>query len=672
MKKNKVKFYTASDLGLFTHFPRMREVLDDFLINSTTPKNIEDAIEIQNIIKYIENGIFSRDWDPEYIKTIEKLKPKLEKEVAKYLGTIDRSKILESLSIINIDYRDDFFANFESFNFEKKISEDEFGKMIEDNQIPISYILKSKYFSKTYPNFLKNMFCSDTLNFELLLQNYTKSNREMLYFPENITKAEWNDLLDRYIVDPDANMNYLSMIENPIKNLDNSKYFSVSPKQRLQIKKRSEEFWQAISNSNTGVQASIFLFTNREDYEKAVISAKENDEMEAKEAVGKSIVNSLIASSGNSESQRLSFEMRSLIDRNQLIKDHDFESLLKYFREDWDFFSGKLLSVLPSYPNHEMDVMEKTMGGNKTDNSYEYGFYFLTKHQMAIHKIRVISQTIGEWGIRIEDFIEWFFSKYCFLNYGVKWLAPKYPHSDEDIGNRTATLFRIEENIRKQYLILAEEGEIFSDLVNETLTPTINQLPSFLSNKYVYLSKNKTAKNLLFLLFSDQSNITYVNELINEKNFANLILNHDLKMADFHEFQRINLDYLQESKILEIKDGILRFVDKTKIELLREIYLFGSTSYIHANTEEKRVLDKMKLDDLIIFGETLFSQQESDYLNFMLNARVFDNSWAIRNKYQHGVPFYDNPQQYDVDNFIALLILVNYIVKIDDDLRFIN
>ncbi|EKZ4889196.1 hypothetical protein QNS99_002883, partial [Listeria monocytogenes] len=101
---------------------------------------------------------------------------------------------------------------------------------------------------------------------------------------------------------------------------------------------------------------------------------------------------------------------------------------------------------------------------------------------------------------------------------------------------------------------------------------------------------------------------------------------------------------------------------------LRNIYLFGVTSFIHASNEEKAVLDELERENIIVFDKSLFTKQESDYLNFMLNNKSFDNSWAIRNGYQHGAPNYENGDQYENDNAIALLVLIHDMIKIDDEL----
>lgn len=666
--KTKVKFYSENDLGIVTFLPRIKEVLDIFLEDPKTISSVENAIELQNVIKFIEAGIFSQDWGANYIEKVKKVKLEMIKIVAKYFGTLEMDKILNSIASVSFKYRDDFFENFAHYNYAQRISEAAFGNKFLESKIPIRYLLKSQYFARAYPEFLKSQFMINSLNIELFLSNYSNAASEKLYFPDNISKKEWNNLLEEYIDNPEANLNFLLLLENPIKNLDGRKYFNVTPKQRLRIKKRSKEFSENIVSENSGVLANTIVYTERKSYEKAIVEAEKNQEMKPEEAIDRSILNNIAVSAGPSVPQQFSYTLRALIDRNQIKTSHDFASLFKYLCEDFDYFSKRGISILPSYPNDEMGEISKTIG-IKTDNSYNYGFYFQTKQQLAIIKIRMLSSLINQWDLRIEDLIGWFFTKYCKEEYDVSWLPLNLPHSDEITENQTSTLFRIEEKIRTQYLVFVEEGDIEKDLVNETSTPSIEQLPSFVSRKYVYLSKNYTAESILYLLFSDQSDIHYISEEFKGENFTDLIISHEMRLPDFYDYQKRSLEYLIENNILEEKDEILRFKDFIKIELLREIYLFGSISYIHASDEEKNTLVEMEKGNLITFSNTLFTKQESDYLNFLLNNKVFDNSWAIRNKYQHDAPIYDDLEQYNNDNAIALLILVIYIVKIDDELR---
>ncbi|EJU4176974.1 hypothetical protein N4497_002985 [Listeria monocytogenes] len=667
MGSNRVKFYSKGDLSTINSLPRMKEIIDAFLTESKAPTSFEEAIEIQNIIKYIDAEIFLKEWSLEYIEKVKDAKSGLIKIVAKYLGTIKVEEILDSMGTLGYDYRDDFFENFVNFKYANKVSEEEFMKEFSKVGIPIQYLLKSQYFITVYPDSIKDNILADPLSIEMLISNYTEANREKLYFPENISKEEWGKLLDEYIDDPSANLNYITVLENPIRNLDGKKYFSVTPKQKIRVKERSKEFSKNIIIKDSGVLMSTAIYIEREAYKEAV--DKEKDQMTIKEALDRSILNNMMVATGSTVSKQFKCSMSALIDKEQIDGDHSFESLLRYFSEDFEFFTEKLIVNLPSYPNKEMGTVSKTVGV-KTDNSYDYGFYFKVKNQLAVFKIQTISSILNGWNLDIEDLIDWFFTEYCVKQYGVSWLPLNLPHKDENTGNRTSTFFRIEESIRTQYLVFSEENEIKSDLVNETATPSISNLKSLLPKKYAYLSKNDFAEGLLYLLFDDQSLIHYINEELKGDSFFDLLLNYELKVSDFQEYQKETLQYLIDNNVLIEKEDILKFKNITKVNLLREIYLFGSTSYLHSSSEERTALIELEKDNLIVFSKTLFTKQESDYLNFLLNNKVFDNSWAIRNRYQHGVPNYDNPKEYDMDNALSLLILMIYAVKIDDELKF--
>ncbi|EAE7308550.1 hypothetical protein BKE14_10295 [Listeria monocytogenes] len=667
MGSNRVKFYSKGDLSTINSLPRMKEIIDVFLTESKAPTSFEEAIEIQNIIKYIDAEIFLKEWSLEYIEKVKDAKSGLIKIVAKYLGTIKVEEILDSMGTLGYDYRDDFFENFANFKYANKVSEEEFMKEFSKVGIPIQYLLKSQYFITVYPDSIKDNILADPLSIEMLISNYTEANREKLYFPENISKEEWGKLLDEYIDDPSANLNYIAVLENPIRNLDGKKYFSVTPKQKIRVKERSKEFSKNIISKDSGVLMSTAIYIEREAYKEAV--DKEKDQMTIKEALDRSILNNMMVATGSAVSKQFKCSMSALIDKEQIDGDHSFESLLRYFSEDFEFFTEKLIVNLPSYPNKEMGTVSKTVGV-KTDNSYDYGFYFKVKNQLAVFKIQAISSILSGWNLDIEDLIDWFFTEYCVKQYGVSWLPLNLPHKDENTGNRTSTFFRIEESIRTQYLVFSEENEIKSDLVNETATPSISNLKSLLPKKYAYLSKNDFAEGLLYLLFDDQSLIHYINEELKGDSFFDLLLNYELKVSDFQEYQKETLQYLIDNNVLIEKEDILKFKNITKVNLLCEIYLFGSTSYLHSSSEERTALIELEKDNLIVFSKTLFTKQESDYLNFLLNNKVFDNSWAIRNRYQHGVPNYDNPKEYDMDNALSLLILMIYAVKIDEELKF--
>ena len=244
------------------------------------------------------------------------------------------------------------------------------------------------------------------------------------------------------------------------------------------------------------------------------------------------------------------------------------------------------------------------------------------------------------------------------------------PSISETTGNKTATLFRIEESLRKQYKLLSEEGLIDVNLYNIASTPSIESLQSFTKRKYFSMNNSdNNIQQIVNLLFSDQSPIHFINEEYKGSNFKELISQQCLSYANFHEYQIDYIKLLIDAGICQNDTGVISFKDMSQISLLEKIFLYGSVNSISLSESEKLSADRMLDNGWLIFSDTLFSIQEINYLNFVLNNKSYDNSWGIRNKYLHGVPIYDSIQQYEYEYHLILLILVFYIIKINEELK---
>lgn len=139
-------------------------------------------------------------------------------------------------------------------------------------------------------------------------------------------------------------------------------------------------------------------------------------------------------------------------------------------------------------------------------------------------------------------------------------------------------------------------------------------------------------------------------------------------MTIFLAYQKPSIHFLIENNILFVKeDGSLYLTDKIKI--LRDLYWYGEINYSLSSNVEKDILDELFEMGMVCFDSSLFSKNESDYLNFLLNNSQFDNSWALRNKYVHGSPVFDNEQEYYQDYSLSLLILIIYMAKIEEELQ---
>lgn len=636
--EKRVKYYSNSDMSVGFYLDRLKDVIDA-IDNNSNLTDINDALELVNIVKFIDNGIYSTKWKKSYVNGLSAKSKILKSLVGKYFSGLSVDGIGKAITALDTNYYDDFIATFSTYKLGDKVSEDEFKDLLDGAGIPVWDILESKYLVEKFPDTIKELFLSNPRNFETFLSNYTYShNKRKLYIPKNISKKDMLALCNSYIESERANPNYLDILLKPIRGTE--EYIIIDATTKLKIKKRAEAIQNKLFgdlSAGNGLSIKLAVLSSKKAYEKELEGSSETD-------------------------------MIAYIESSWIESHLDYPTLLNNFQYIYELFSDDLISTLPSFPNQEMGIVERHMGV-KTENSYDIGQYFNLKHQIATGKMRIISEFTTRNNIRIEDIIDWFFAAYSKSEFDIEWLPLNMPSDNEHVANKTATLFRIEESIRTQYSVFADVGSVDSDIVNMTSTPSIKSLSSSIDNKYVYLSDDTVPQSIVNLLYSSQSSLTYIDEGRQSHDFASLIIKQSLRQADFHDYQKPRIEYLIEhAVVLERDDGTLKFKDVNELYIYKKLFADGVMSYHHSQSPIQKTLSTLHEKGHVVFGKTLFAEQESDYLNFVLNNSQFDNSWAIRNLYQHGTPTYENKDHYLFDYYVALLVLISYVIKINDEL----
>lgn len=637
MNGDRVKFFSRGDLSVGFYLDRLKTVADSIDPATYVVGSLNDALELFNITKFIDERLFHRDWSQEYTDELKAKSPRIKGLVARYFNTLTPEVVASEVKTLHREYYEDFIALFVQHDLGSKVAEVDFKSLFEESGLSVHDILQSKYLVDKYPAVIKEAFLSDPKHFEVFLGMYTYSrNEKKLHIPGNITKQEILELCNSYVESDDANPNYLDVLVRPIKGSE--KYITLDPATKIKIKKRTDEIQERLFGdiSKSGLRIGIAVLSSKEAYEKELQSSSPTD-------------------------------MIAYIDNSWLEKHHEYPDILNGFLYLWEFFSDDLISEMPSFPNKEMSALMRHMGVT-TINSYESDTYFDLKHQLAIGKMQMIMELLSRHDVRLEDVIDWFFSAYSKDEFGVEWLPLHMPSKDEVTGNKTATLFRIEENIRTQYDTLATNGTIDREIVNMTNTPRLASLPSFTEKKYAYFDGD-LSRTIANLLYSDQTSITHIDDSRSGHAFINLITSHELKLSDFLEHQKPAVQYLIDSGVIIInKDDTLGHADINELYVYKKLYADGVIGYHHSSKEVQAVLDNMHSKERVAFGNTLLCTQESDYLNFVLNNSQFDNSWAIRNMYQHGMPSYADTHVYEYHYRIALLVLIHHVIKINDEL----
>ncbi|EGO5014715.1 hypothetical protein H8V64_002484 [Enterococcus faecalis] len=623
---NMLKFFTSKN------YP---EVLSEQQVKDTKSKicqivplffNNETKEDIIDDFKYM--------FDPKNIETLEKIDEKIK------AGTLEHDSEKDYI----LRYRKDYLECFEKYNLAEIIDEVNLEEVILDMELPIWLLLKTNYFIQNYPQIMKKLFLKNTSNFELLLNNYTgdyTGNRTKYYIPENITKEEMYQFCLEYIENDLSNGNYLKIIEQGIQGI---KELTIDGKLKLKAKKKNEEIEKKLFFNEDGTFISngfsqkIVVYTDRKKYEHETLAFK------------------------------------GLIDIDWIKENKEPETLLNYLMYLEGFFTSNWISNLCSFPNYEASALERFLGV-KSLKHYETSLYFSNKINLSLLSFKVFETFLKrELDTRIEDLINYFFTKYGEENFQINWLALDFTKPDEKMSIQTKNLFTLEEHIRKQWNLLVEEKEIEKDLFELENTPRVNSLKSFLNKKYIYLNQNnKDIQGILYLLFSDQSGIRYINENLSEEHFVKLILKNRVNKKDLLNFQHQDIDLLIRKDIISIdEDGFLYITIKqlTRISIFSSLYKFGVIHYYHVldNTMildiQQREIDEMIVEGILTFENKLFSKPETNFLNYILNNSEYDNALALRNKYLHGSVVDDNYADY----LYSLIILVIYVIKINDEL----
>lgn len=636
MSDKRVKFYSSSDMSVGFYLERMQLVIDSQLTSAIT--DINDVLELVNILKFIDSGIYDKRWSKAFQKKVKDSKPFLHKIIVTFFKGLNSKTLATEIKQLDVEYTGDFIDQFEKFDLGSMVNEEDFKLLIDSSDIPYWDIAGSAYLVKKYPDAVKGEFLSKPRHFELFLNNFTSSTGSKLLVPDNVSKADMLQFCKDYIESEAANINYLRILSRPLKGIE--KHLNIDASTRLKAKRKAAQLENELFKDRMdegGLQLKMAVLSSKSTYDKEIAKAEETD---------------LVA----------------LVDGEWIDKHHDFPTLFNNIQYLYDLFSSDLISELPSFPKREMGVFETHMGVN-TNSSYVAGQFFTMKQQFTTMKLKAFSELLARHNVSIEDMIDWFFSTYSKEEFGVKWLPLSMPSRSEAIANQTATLLRIEEHIRKQYHALKLNGTIDSELVDISNTPSFNELRSFTDKKYIYLSDSEEMQIIINLLFSDQSSITYINDSLKGEHFVALITGNKVKYSELHEYQKPIVKHLIDRRVvMKNGDGVLSLCNSAEVKVLRRLYYVGVIGYNHISSTEKSTIDNMIDNEMVILGSTLYSKQEQDYLNFILNNSFFDDSWAIRNSYQHGLPSYDNPNHYEFDNLLVKLILVTHVIKINDEL----
>lgn len=623
---NGVKYYGKNDMSIGWYLEKAEKVINSFDENNSHD-DINSILELYNISLLFDSQERLNTWNDVYYCDLKSKVNRFIPIISKYFSNLDILKIKSFYNKISRQYQEDFWGLFSRFKTYEKVKNEEFTSILYEFNVSLYLILIHQDIVKYFDNEISDYMKYSTLTAVILMKHYLVQKEIKYYIPKSLLLEDQLTIIENYINSKEANPNYLELLYESRSR----KEFPIPDKIRLKAKRRYSEIFEKDSISESGFSYNL--------------TVSFSDIKEAIRVFDEDLLNYKVTYS------RL------------WVKDNlDNATLLNNFIYLFEYVDYHIRATLPS-KEYELGFLEK-FAGVKGTKRYNIGIAFNIKNMLSLMQIKLYCQVLSEFDKRLEDIFKWFFEEYLWNEFGVEGFTLSIPSENSTFLEKVRTICSEIDSILRQFNTYIENGEIDRELLEISRnSPIIENIPSFLEKKYGYI-EDRELLNISEYLFSDQSQLGYIENKVVYSNFEELIINEDVLISDFPDYNKVLINLLIEKNIIyKNKHGYIRLEeDITKI--LKDFY-YNKVICINYY-KNSPVLDSLILNRKVVCESKLFSKQEQEYLNFLLNDRWFDNGPALRNKYSHG----NNPinlEDHEKDYFQVLKTIVLIIIKINEE-----
>ena len=350
----------------------------------------------------------------------------------------------------------------------------------------------------------------------------------------------------------------------------------------------------------------------------------------------------------------------------------DYPSILNNFIYLFEYADYKQMRCNLVSVDSVAGTLERTF---RTDSRRFYPDYYAFRHLNEIAKLEMQAyyHFLLENNIQLEEVLQWFFTKYLQEEFGCSEMRVTMPSKDTTYLEKCVSICTAMEMAIKQFSQYAEKKTIdFELLAISSGSPKYGQIPSLVEKKYIY-GNGLDFQYIMFLLFSDQCLLTYIERIYNEKNnyrcFFDLIQSEKVYKGDYKERFHKDIDFLVKFDLIRLsEDGAISLGNTAKLTILIDLNRYEVISRWQYSNNAQSVFQEWIDSGLLRETSTLLTEPESKYFNYLLNHAEYCNGFDLRNKYSHGNgQIIDNVNEH-CSNYVMLLMLMTILtIKINDD-----
>ena len=633
----RVKFYGVQDLATRLYLERVVEIIEKFEV-ADTPTATVDAIELHNVQQYIENGLLPQTYTAEQCADAVRLVPKMRGAVARFFSAVDESNCAAVVADINYDYRADLLELLGRNKAYERCNPAIMLPALDAAGVHIAQMLACGKLVVAYQTEMREKLLASPQNAEHVVRKYlAKDTRDDINLPASLTASDVRDLLERYLDCPEANPNYVRLIETASSQVRAKT--GIDAKLKLKAKRRNAEMTQKLFEETAGIRLGVEVELSDTQCEPAVGEIDNSDGILT----------------------RLSYS------RRWLEEDLAYPSILNNFQHVFEFANHQVLLNFPSHPA-QLGIFERFMGvpGN---TEYPVGVAFRFAETISLLQTQLYQHYLEAKDIDLEDVIAWFFSKYLVEEFGAMNFSFTRSTRGTSYLEKVRHLFVEMESVVNQFRHFVENGEIDHELLTiSSGSIAYKQVPSLLVGKYIYPTHEGEIEGILHALFSDQSTLSYISEDLKGSNAMELLLKNEVGYCDFQEYQRGMIDQLINLGILQDTGTRVKIANPQQILILNSLFENQAASYFHLPEAGRAEADAMEKRGWVTRRSSLLTEAEAAYFNFTLNKVDFSNGPELRNKYLHGSQANADGEGAHFQTYItALKLMISLIIKMNDD-----
>lgn len=601
-------------------------------------ESLNEALELHNAIAFEAHGIFPSGLTQDAQEELAVTARKLREQIAAFFSKIDAANLDACLSGFEYPYAEDLITLLVRHNVVKNTGGSILFEALLRARIPIAAMLSNRQFVKQHDRRLRDALLADPRNGEHLVGNLLVRNRPTsCVLPKSFGGAEWKQLLSAYIGSESPHFNHLEAIA---KAYDNEK-LGITPKIRLQAKTRCDAMRKELftDEKNTLVRNGVGIRIEPDQRQPLSIHNEHED--------------------GGSTHMR-SFGEKYLLSSMKPIR------VLANFKSLVGYMDRHGLLTMPSVPK-QIGAIERLFISGK--DTYPKGQMFMHLDSLTLLGTQMYTEFLWRNGVEIEEVITWHFREHLANEFGAKnfHYTPSSPNSS--FLERCRHIGAEMESVARQFALYCDEGVLDLDLLRMTSAPRPwSQIPSLGDRKYLERNQHGDCDRALYLLFCDQSGLTYVNQSLRSRSFEQLVTRNRLFYEELHHYQKEPVDWLISKGLVAVVDGVLEFSNPSLILVLSDVNEHEAAPYARYGPDESAAGLVLVEKGWLKFTTTLLTSAEASYFNYMLNKSEFSDGPDLRNNYSHGT----NADPSDLTahrtayiQFIRLLVALT--LKIRDD-----